>query len=217
MYRAERQMETSPRNDSDVPRHYRALVSDTFDQVGDVSIRFSALLQRFRAALSDELNRPPEVSRIQVPVASSGPPEILVPTRSAVQDSISQLEAWSPPSPGGSPTEGTANLVVRLRQLLIPNAPQPQPENEEEQNEVPAASPVTDEDTRVCVIDLMEIEPGEQVIRLPCLHVFHAECILGYLRSTPRPQCPLDRIDVPRRVIDSLAIFNWGEPEVVNP
>lgn len=40
----------------------------------------------------------------------------------------------------------------------------------------------------MCTICLLDFEAGEQVAKLPCLHIFHAECIQGWLAQ--HWQCP---------------------------
>jgi len=40
----------------------------------------------------------------------------------------------------------------------------------------------------MCTICLLDFEPGERVAKLPCLHLFHAECIQGWLAQ--HWQCP---------------------------
>lgn len=69
-----------------------------------------------------------------------------------------------------------------------------------------ACSTSTDSDER-CVIDLERMEPGQTVVRLPCLHVFHAGCILPYLNGLARPACPIDRAPVDRADIARLPVW----------
>lgn len=81
-------------------------------------------------------------------------------------------------------------------------------------NEVPTAASGIEgnrgaESTTICVIDQEEVKEGELVVRLPCFHVFHAGCVLPYLRSQQSPQCPLDRISVERSEIPRLPTWRW--------
>lgn len=225
MQRIENQVQLVSRRHGDLQRRYGSLLSISADDnrnIHDLALRFESLMHRFRVELNNPFSPSESLPEIAIPeTIPTRSPEITVPTPSSSQIS-SELEAWTPPSPGGSPTEGMSNLIVGLRHLLIggsprplPQQPQPQPQQIRD-NQVSSTSPVSDDDSHVCVICLSEIERGERVIRLPCMHVFHADCILGYLRSAPRPQCPLDRSEIPRRTIDSLPIFKWGEPDINN-
>merc|ERR1712226_41925 len=46
-----------------------------------------------------------------------------------------------------------------------------------------------------CSICLETLSPGQTARRLPCMHVFHTDCIDRWLRRG-RPTCPLDNSDV---------------------
>lgn len=61
-----------------------------------------------------------------------------------------------------------------------------------------------------CVIDLTRIEAGDEVVRLPCMHVFHSECLMPYLHREDVPLCPIDRSPIPKRVIHRLPVWRWG-------
>lgn len=62
-----------------------------------------------------------------------------------------------------------------------------------------------------CVIDLTRIVKGDLVVRLPCMHVFHVECIMDYLRNDPAPVCPIDRSPVPSTDVNRLPVWRWEE------
>ena len=203
MQRVEREVEPYSRDMAEIHRRYATVSAMTASGADDVAYHFNALMERFRDALAN----PPTPSD-EVVLPSPRPEAIAVPAVPPAPDAGS----WTPPSPGGSPGEGMSNLIVGLRQLLI-RAPAPGPPAREE---VAGTSPVSEDDTHICVVCLCEIERGERAIRLSCCHLFHADCILQYLRTAPRPQCPLDRIDVPRRVIDTLPVFKWGDPEAAD-
>ena len=47
---------------------------------------------------------------------------------------------------------------------------------------------------RKCVICLSDFEVGEEVTALPCLHVFHTECISSWIKK--HCQCPVCKFDV---------------------
>jgi len=61
-----------------------------------------------------------------------------------------------------------------------------------------------------CVIDLDQILPGQKVIRLPCMCIFHYDCIMPYLVSTRNPRCPIDRTVVPRQDIRNLPSYTYS-------
>lgn len=62
-----------------------------------------------------------------------------------------------------------------------------------------------------CVIDLSLIQKGELAVRLPCLHVFHADCMMPYLSVNEAPVCPIDRCPVPKSIVPYLPVWPWGE------
>ncbi len=66
-------------------------------------------------------------------------------------------------------------------------------------------------DIKTCVVDLEPIRPGERAVRLPCLHEFHADCLLPYFATLDNPACPIDRQPVPRESVSSLPV--WIVPE----
>lgn len=63
---------------------------------------------------------------------------------------------------------------------------------------------------QLCVIDLETIADGEVVIRLPCMHVFHRDCILPYLQQLGSPCCPIDRTPVDSEELDALPVWMWN-------
>lgn len=71
----------------------------------------------------------------------------------------------------------------------------------------PVAVQQPSEDQRFCVIDLEEIKSGERAVRLPCLHEFHADCVLPYLRQQSEPCCPIDRSAVQREILSLLPVW----------
>lgn len=64
-----------------------------------------------------------------------------------------------------------------------------------------------------CCFDLEPYRAGDSMVRLPCLHVHHANCVLPYLRSLAAPQCPICRTRVEPDVIDRLPLFEWRPPK----
>lgn len=61
-----------------------------------------------------------------------------------------------------------------------------------------------------CVICLEAIAPGDKVLRLPCMHQFHADCMLPALRTGLVKKCPIDRVGVLTEVVEELPI--WSVP-----
>jgi len=56
-----------------------------------------------------------------------------------------------------------------------------------------------------CPLCIGEYEPGEMVMRLPCLHGAHEECMSKWLHRSP--QCPVCKLDVEesiRTMMDEL-------------
>lgn len=51
-----------------------------------------------------------------------------------------------------------------------------------------------DDDELTCSICLCEYEPGERMVRLPCGHVYHEDCISSWTRNHVR--CPLCNLDL---------------------
>jgi len=46
----------------------------------------------------------------------------------------------------------------------------------------------------LCVICMQDFVVGETIVRLPCAHIFHADCASEWLRH--KPVCPLDKVPV---------------------
>eukprot|EP00164_Ancoracysta_twista_P001719 GFYU01002253.1.p1 GENE.GFYU01002253.1~~GFYU01002253.1.p1 ORF type:complete len:990 (-),score=223.13 GFYU01002253.1:306-3275(-) len=67
--------------------------------------------------------------------------------------------------------------------------------------EVFTADTVLKHDDPSCCICLAEYEEGEEIRGLPCHHVFHRNCIDGWLTSNREPVCPLCKVNVPESVM----------------
>lgn len=62
----------------------------------------------------------------------------------------------------------------------------------------------------LCAIDLDEIKVGNLVCRLPCLHVFHEDCIRPHLLRHDEPYCPIDRTPINKDDIHRLPVWTLG-------
>lgn len=62
-----------------------------------------------------------------------------------------------------------------------------------------------------CVLCQCVIRHGERVVRLPCLDVYHEECMLPKLQDGTVTRCPLCRVSVNPAVINVLPVFSWGD------
>lgn len=58
-----------------------------------------------------------------------------------------------------------------------------------------------------CVIDFEPFRVGDSLMRLPCFHVHHVECLLPYLKDQEDPECPICRTPVPPEDIDHLPVW----------
>lgn len=91
----------------------------------------------------------------------------------------------------------------------------PEADNEvvdlDKENSLPAKPKKKKEPPPTCCIDLEPILPGETVVRLPCMCVFHQKCLMPYLLSAPNPRCPIDRTPIRRSDIHLLPVFKWVE------
>jgi len=59
-----------------------------------------------------------------------------------------------------------------------------------------SASGTTEGEEGKCFVCLEELQDGVSVIRLPCTHTFHEECIRDVV-SHSHGRCPLCRVDIP--------------------
>lgn len=53
-----------------------------------------------------------------------------------------------------------------------------------------------------CELCLVDYENGDDLLRLPCMHFFHAGCVMPWLQKSPT--CPVCQIDVCQAVAQSL-------------
>lgn len=75
---------------------------------------------------------------------------------------------------------------------------------------VPATVPIPQ--VHRCCIDLEPFKRGDTVMRLPCFHVHHKDCLLPYLKNQEAPECPECRTPVPVDDLDNLPIWQWVPP-----
>jgi hypothetical protein len=91
----------------------------------------------------------------------------------------------------GQTDEGISNPETATTTLTIDPAAE---------NDAPLAG-TEDEDAFECTICLMEISDGEQVGVLPCMHVFHVDCLKEWItRKNACPLCQVTEIASPRPV-----------------
>ena len=57
-----------------------------------------------------------------------------------------------------------------------------------------SATDTNEDNTEKCTICLCEFEDGEDVRRLPCMHLFHVQCVDQWLTTNKR--CPICRVDI---------------------
>ncbi len=69
-----------------------------------------------------------------------------------------------------------------------------------------------DGDTDQCCVCLEPYSAGDEVFRLPCLHVHHAECLLPSLKKQKEPKCPICRSEVSGYDVANLSIWKWVPP-----
>lgn len=67
----------------------------------------------------------------------------------------------------------------------------------------------------MCVICREMLRPGDSVLRLPCMCVFHEHCIMPSLRNGTITSCPLDRVQVPPGVLETLPVWPWRQQSSV--
>ncbi|CAB1098784.1 unnamed protein product [Ectocarpus sp. CCAP 1310/34] len=49
---------------------------------------------------------------------------------------------------------------------------------------------------QACIVCFSDYEPGDRLARLPCRHVYHAQCIDEWLDRAKLPSCPLCKTDL---------------------
>jgi len=59
----------------------------------------------------------------------------------------------------------------------------------------PLSSSVSTSTVKECVICLNNFEENEKVVTLPCLHIFHSNCVKDWLRKGS-PECPICKTTV---------------------
>lgn len=62
-----------------------------------------------------------------------------------------------------------------------------------------------------CVIDMSPFLPGQRLVTLPCMHVFHEECVMPHLRGEYNPMCPIDRSPIRKEDLPLLPIWSLDE------
>ena len=85
-------------------------------------------------------------------------------------------------------------LPVRHIQNTPNNINNNDEEEHQEENDVQERTAVVERDEKAfCVVCREHYENGDSLMRLPCFHEFHTECIRGYLETSEAPVCPICR------------------------
>lgn len=63
----------------------------------------------------------------------------------------------------------------------------------------------------MCVICREIIRPCDNSVRLPCMCVFHEQCIMPSLRNGTITCCPLNRVQVPRGIVEAFPVWAWHQ------
>merc|ERR1711907_184795 len=93
-----------------------------------------------------------------------------------MHQAVERLEALLPAMLGGNPdTPADPEAVAALPQSVL--------------------STVESERHGSCTVCLAEFEAGDEVLEMPCKHVFHKNCLLPWLNK--KPSCPLCRNSLP--------------------
>lgn len=90
------------------------------------------------------------------------------------------------------PVDGAPTFMARPGQV---NAPQVRALPSDVDPTVNSSKPSGNE-CSVCVVCREQYIPGDIVLRLPCFHEFHGECIRDYLETAQGPVCPVCRYPV---------------------
>ncbi|ESP01849.1 hypothetical protein LOTGIDRAFT_138976, partial [Lottia gigantea] len=86
---------------------------------------------------------------------------------------------------GSSANRGASQAVIEQNTLPHKYKQVKRCGDEEEEN---------DDQLEKCTICLSEFEDGEDVRRLPCMHLFHIECVDQWLCTNKK--CPICRVDI---------------------
>ena len=82
---------------------------------------------------------------------------------------------------------------------------------------MPSASPAEACASERCVICLAEYAAGEELVKLPCAHAFHAGCGLQWLTQNSKcPLCQLDTKPLLQEILLAMAGEGGDEPTPPN-
>jgi hypothetical protein len=82
----------------------------------------------------------------------------------------------------------------------------------QKQQMIAMANDDSNDESRKCMICIMDYEPGEQVRTMPCLHFFHKDCIDKWL-LTRSNTCPVCKFDI-RKNYNLSAPIEFEEPQL---
>lgn len=105
---------------------------------------------------------------------------------------------------GGGGTEPTPRRLSAAEIALLPtrrldNVQSRRADDDEEYDDDDAAERTRsttrecNDEKAFCVVCREQYENGDVLMRLPCFHEFHAECIREYLETSEAPRCPICR------------------------
>ncbi len=80
------------------------------------------------------------------------------------------------------------------------------------ENSLKRLSVAQDGDIDRCCVCLEPYRSGDNVFRLPCLHVHHAECLIPSMKLQREPKCPVCRTAVDEDDLDHLSMWKWTPP-----
>ena len=60
-----------------------------------------------------------------------------------------------------------------------------------------------DSERKQCVICLVDFNCGDKVTMLPCIHMFHTDCIQSWLKT--KNFCPLCRLKLTKETLDNVS------------
>ncbi|CAM9883564.1 unnamed protein product [Ectocarpus sp. 13 AM-2016] len=143
------------------------------------------------------------------PVPSTGPCSPAPLEEEVIDGNAATAVTADDAAVAASPGHATA-AVAATATLAGPELPGANGEDAAEEQASAAAKPATEEDDptraqsdsgewstgQACIVCFGDYEPGDRLARLPCRHVYHAQCIDEWLDRAKLPSCPLCKTDL---------------------